>query len=118
MQNKRESGGVVSPGGKSTRRPSPAASQTAKTGNDMKSTGTVIDIIEKKGRLLAAFDSHDGVFKFSPDDIAMRRALEEARDKRQEVVFEFHDDLTLTCVAGPHSAPDTTAPEKTTEAKP
>lgn len=69
----------------------------------MESKGVVIDIVEKKGKLLAAFNTHDGVFRLPADDAEMRRKLEESRDRKSEVVFQFRDDMTLVCVGKPAS---------------
>jgi len=65
----------------------------------MESRGTVIDIIEKKGKLLAAFNTHDGVFALENGNREMLRALEESRDSKREVVFHFRDDHSLVSVA-------------------
>ena len=65
----------------------------------MESRGTVIEIVEKKGKVLAAFDTHDGLFMLESGNREMLRTLNDSRDSKREVVFRFRDDLSLVSVA-------------------
>jgi len=61
----------------------------------IKSKGVVIDIIEKKGKTLVCFSSHDGVFKLPPGNEVFFDKVSQSCAKSKEISFSFDREMNL-----------------------
>jgi hypothetical protein len=64
----------------------------------MKSSGVVIDIIEKRGRTLVCFSSHDGVFTLPPGNEVFYAKVTQSLANQKEISFTYDGELNFLSI--------------------
>ncbi len=62
----------------------------------LKSEGKIHEILNKKGKFLVAFLTHDGIFH--TDDRALQERIRQAHQDGREVSFTFDRDLKILSI--------------------
>ena len=64
----------------------------------MRSQGAVMNLVEKKGELLIAFPTHDGIFRLPPGREDLLARIRRSYENQENIVFTFDGELTIVSI--------------------